>query len=72
MRWKGPLRQLRGAKNVVVDPPKVLGAPFSECGYLLATLDAPSFSAPIYATLVQAEGDEGMQLIWSRPNGNRD
>ena len=24
--------------------------------------------APIYATLIEVEGQEGLQLIWSRPN----
>ncbi|MER9058337.1 DUF736 domain-containing protein, partial [Mesorhizobium sp. M0910] len=24
--------------------------------------------APIYATLIEVEGEEGLQLIWSRPN----
>lgn len=36
--------------------------------YLSVKLDDPSFPAPIYATLVEAEGEEGLQLIWSRPN----
>ena len=72
MGWNGPLRQHRGARNVVIDPQKGFGAPFSECDLLLVSLDAPSFSAPIYVTPVEGEGDEGMQLIWSRPNGNRD
>lgn len=31
-------------------------------------LDDPSFPAPIYATLTEVEGQEGLQLIWSRPN----
>ena len=34
-------------------------------------LDDPSFPAPIYATLIEAEGQEGLQLIWSRPNRDR-
>lgn len=38
----------------------------SERDYLSVKLDDPSFPAPIYATLVEMEG-EGMQLIWSRP-----
>nr|WP_313023538.1 DUF736 domain-containing protein [Brucella intermedia] len=37
-------------------------------GYLSIKLDDPSFPAPIYATLVEVEGEEGLQLIWSRPN----
>ncbi|MBC2775574.1 hypothetical protein H6M51_22170 [Rhizobium sp. AQ_MP] len=27
-----------------------------------------SFPAPIYATLTEVEGEEGYQLIWSRPS----
>lgn len=36
--------------------------------YLSVKLDDPSFPAAIYATLVEVEGEEGLQLIWSRPN----
>ncbi|PPQ16131.1 DUF736 domain-containing protein [Bradyrhizobium sp. AC87j1] len=36
--------------------------------YLSVKLDDPSFAAPIYATLVEVEGEEGHSLIWSRPN----
>ena len=36
--------------------------------YLSVKLDDPSFPATIYATLVEVEGEEGLQLIWSRPN----
>ncbi|MGA0608327.1 DUF736 domain-containing protein [Phenylobacterium sp. VNQ135] len=36
--------------------------------YLSVKLDDPSFPAPIYASLVDA--DEGYNLIWSRPNGS--
>ena len=36
--------------------------------YLSVKLDDPSLPAPIYATLVEVEGEEGLQLIWSRPN----
>jgi uncharacterized protein (DUF736 family) len=45
----------------------------SEAGhdYLSVKLDDPSFPAPIYATLVEADGDkETLSLIWSRRNGN--
>ena len=45
----------------------------SETGhdYLSVKLDDPSFPAPIYATLVEADGDkEILSLIWSRRNGN--
>ena len=40
----------------------------TERDYLSVKLDAPSFPAPIYATLIEVEGEEGLQLIWSRPN----
>lgn len=33
--------------------------------YLSVKLDDPSFAAPIYASLVEAEGEE-LALIWSR------
>lgn len=33
--------------------------------YLSVKLDDPSFAAPIYASLVEAEGEE-LSLIWSR------
>lgn len=36
--------------------------------YLSVKLDDPSFPAPIYASLVDAE--EGYSLIWSRSNGS--
>ena len=36
--------------------------------YLSVKLDDPSFPAPIYATLSEVEGEDGLQLIWSRPN----
>jgi uncharacterized protein (DUF736 family) len=39
----------------------------TERDYLSVKLDDPSFPAPIYATLVEVEGSEGLQLIWSRP-----
>ena len=38
--------------------------------YLSVKLDDPSFPAPIYASLVKVEGDEGLTLIWSRRNGD--
>ncbi len=42
--------------------------------YLSVKLDDPSFNAPIYANLVEAEDGEGHTLIWSRSslkaNGN--
>ena len=36
--------------------------------YHSVKLDDPSFPAPIYATLVEVEGEDGLSLIWSRPN----
>jgi uncharacterized protein (DUF736 family) len=42
----------------------------SDREYLSVKLDDPSFPAPIYASLVKIEGDEGFSLIWSRRNGD--
>ena len=42
----------------------------SDREYLSVKLDDPSFPAPIYASLVKAEGDEGFTLIWSRRSGD--
>ncbi|WP_374044831.1 DUF736 family protein, partial [uncultured Bradyrhizobium sp.] len=36
--------------------------------YLRGKRDAPSFPARFYAPLIGVEGQEGLQLIWSRPN----
>jgi uncharacterized protein (DUF736 family) len=44
----------------------------TERDYLSVKLDDPVLPAPIYATLVEVDGQEGMQLIWSRSNRNRD
>jgi len=38
--------------------------------YLSVKLDDPSFAAPIYASLVEAEDGQSFNLIWSRPNGH--
>jgi uncharacterized protein (DUF736 family) len=38
--------------------------------YLSVKLDDPSFPAPIYASLVEAEDGEVHNLIWSRRNGD--
>ncbi|AVC45386.1 MULTISPECIES: DUF736 domain-containing protein [Rhizobium] len=40
----------------------------SDRDYLSVKLDDPSFPAPIYATLSEVDGEDGYQLIWSRPN----
>jgi len=45
----------------------------SEAGreYVSVKLDDPSFAAPIYASLVETDGEpETFSLIWSRCNGN--
>jgi uncharacterized protein (DUF736 family) len=38
--------------------------------YLSVKLDDPSFPAPIYATLVEADEPDTFSLIWSRRNGD--
>ena len=38
--------------------------------YLSVKLDDPSFPAPIYATLVEADEPGAFNLIWSRRNGD--
>ncbi len=37
---------------------------------LSVKLDDPSFPAPIYASLVKIEGEDGLTLIWSRRSGD--
>lgn len=39
--------------------------------YHSVKLDDPSFTAPIYANLIEDEGGKTHTLIWSRPNGRR-
>lgn len=39
--------------------------------YLGLKLDDPSFTAPIYASLVEDEDGQNYSLIWSRPNRRR-
>ena len=34
--------------------------------YLSVKLDDPSFPAPIYANLFEAEGEDGYNLVWTR------
>ena len=36
--------------------------------YVSLKFDDPSFPNPIYATMVAVEGEEGLPVIWSRPN----
>ncbi|WP_338611032.1 DUF736 domain-containing protein (plasmid) [Pelagibacterium nitratireducens] len=64
---KGPHFRILAGANVE------LGAAWQKTSsegrdYLSVKLDDPSFSAPIYATLIEVEGEESLQLIWSRPN----
>jgi uncharacterized protein (DUF736 family) len=40
----------------------------TERDYISVKLDDPSFPNPIHATLVEIEGRDGLQLIWSRPS----
>ncbi|NPU11376.1 DUF736 domain-containing protein [Bradyrhizobium sp. 83002] len=42
----------------------------SDREYLSVKLDDPSFPAPIYASLVRVDGDDGFTLIWSRRSGD--
>jgi uncharacterized protein (DUF736 family) len=42
----------------------------SDREYLSVKLDDPSFAAPVYASLVKVESDEGFALIWSRRIGD--
>ena len=42
----------------------------TERDYLSVKLDDPSFPAPIYASLVEAEDGKSHNLIWSRRNGD--
>jgi len=42
----------------------------SEREYLSVKLDDPSFPAPLYASLVKVDGDDGFTLIWSRRAGD--
>ena len=39
--------------------------------YHSVKLDDPSFTAPIYANLIEDEGGKTHTLIWSRPSGRR-
>jgi len=38
----------------------------TERDYISIKLDDPSFAEPIYATLTEVQGQDGLQLIWSR------
>jgi len=65
---KGPQFRIFAAGNVELGAAWQKTARESERDYLSVKLDDPSFPAPIYATLIEVEGEEDLQLIWSRPN----
>jgi uncharacterized protein (DUF736 family) len=54
-----------GANGVELGAGWSKAAKDSGAEYVSLKLDDPSFTAPVYATLVQGEGDEH-KLIWSR------
>ncbi|OYY88577.1 MAG: hypothetical protein B7Y61_01795 [Rhizobiales bacterium 35-66-30] len=65
---KGPDFRILDSRNVEFGAAWQKTAKETERDYLSVKLDDPSFPAPIYATLIEVEGEEGLQLIWSRPN----
>ncbi|OZA92882.1 MAG: hypothetical protein B7X67_28505 [Rhizobiales bacterium 39-66-18] len=65
---KGPHFRIFAGANVELGAAWQKTARDTERDYLSVKLDDPSFPAPIYATLIEVEGEEGLQLIWSRPN----
>lgn len=65
---KGPDFRILDSRNVEFGAAWQKTAKETERDYLSVKLDDPSFPAPIYATLIEMEGEEGLQLIWSRPN----
>jgi uncharacterized protein (DUF736 family) len=65
---KGPQFRIFAGANVELGAAWRKTAKDTERDYLSVKLDDPSFPAPIYATLIEVDGQEGLQLIWSRPN----
>jgi len=65
---KGPHFRIFAGANVELGAVWQKTARDTDRDYLSVKLDDPSFPAPIYATLIEVEGEEGLQLIWSRPN----
>jgi uncharacterized protein (DUF736 family) len=65
---KGPQFRIFAGANVELGAAWQKTAKDTERDYLSVKLDDPSFPAPIYATLIEVDGQEGLQLIWSRPN----
>ena len=65
---KGPHFRIFAGSSVELGAAWQKTAKETERDYLSVKLDDPSFPAPIYATLIEVDGQEGLQLIWSRPN----
>ncbi|WID99917.1 DUF736 domain-containing protein (plasmid) [Bosea vestrisii] len=65
---KGPHFRIFAAGNVELGAAWQKVSEQSGRDYLSVKLDDPSFPAPIYATLAEVEGEDGLQLIWSRSN----
>ena len=65
---KGPHFRIYSAGNVELGAAWQKHSEQTDRDYLSVKLDDPSFPAPIYATLTEVEGEDGYQLIWSRPN----
>ena len=65
---KGPHFRILAPGNVELGAAWQKHSEQTDRDYLSVKLDDPSFPAPIYATLVEVEGEEGLQVIWSRPN----
>jgi len=38
--------------------------------YISVKLDDPTWAAPVYASLLEAEDGKGLNLLWSRRNGD--
>ena len=67
---KGPHYRIYAAGNVELGAAWQKRSEQTDRDYLSVKLDDPSFPAPIYASLVKIEGDEGFTLIWSRRSGD--
>ena len=65
---KGPDFRILDSRNTEFGAAWQKTSKETERDYLSVKLDDPSFPAPIYATMVEVEGEDGLSLIWSRPN----
>jgi len=65
---KGPHFRILAPGNVELGAAWQKRSEQTDRDYLSVKLDDPSFPSAIYASLVEVEGEEGLQLIWSRPN----